>query len=251
MPYNRFGATEAMVLQKYAAGAYVPAAADFGGSAAIAAALDDATNALCQAMPLLSLDALQRPDLCNVEARGTAGQTIITFPAALRPMVAGRVHLWRGMPSAFTSRPVLRTDAWQGPGGYGALSSPTPSGPVCELEETDFSVTATGVVLTSGLQRNEQVFGSWDVNVEDAAYSVQSMANWVSDGAAAVLGSKVYSQAQQEWQYVARLLEDWTALIESLGDGSTVPADLRVLRWWKAPERAQENTVGSVRRFRS
>jgi len=204
-----------------------------------------------QAFPLVALDALQRPDLCAVEARGVEGQTAITFPAFLRPITANRVHVWRGMPSAFTSRPVLNTDAWQGSGPYGTLSSPTPSGPVVELQPGDFTVTATGVTLASGLARNEQVFASWDVTVDDAAYLVPSVADWVELGAASVLGPKVYAQATAQWEYVSGLVAEWTDLLEALGEGKVTPADLRQVRWWKAPERAQDNTVGSVRRYRA
>lgn len=251
MAYNYFGATEAGVLRKFAIGGYTPTADEFGGAQAVADALADATFGLVQAFPLVALDALQRPDLCNVEARGTEGQTVVAFPAFLRPITAGRVHVWRGMPSAFTSRPVLNTDPWQGGGSYGSLSSPTPSGPVVELPPEGFTVTATGVTLASGLARNEQVFASWDVTVEDAAYAVPSVADWVETGAAASLGPKVYAQATAQWEYVAGLVAEWTATLAALGAGDVVPADLRTLRWWKAPERAQDNTVGSVRRYRA
>lgn len=251
MPYNYFGATEAGVLRKFAVGGYTPVAEDFGGTQAIADALADAVHALVQAFPLVALDALQRPDLCNVEARGTEGQTAVTFPAFLRPITANRVHVWRGMPSAFTSRPVLNTDAWQGGGGYGSLSSPTPSGPVVELPPEGFTVTATGITLASGLARNEQVFASWDVTTDDASYAVQSVADWVATGAAAVTGPKVYPQATAQWEYVSRLVEEWASLLAALAKGDVTPADLRTLRWWKAPERAQDNTVGSVRRYRA
>lgn len=251
MPYNYFGATEAGVLRKFAVGGYTPIADDFGGATAVADALADATYALVQALPLTALDALQRPDLCNVEARGTEGQTAVTFPAFLRPITANRVHVWRGMPSAFTSRPVLNTDAWQGSGPYGTLSSPTPSGPVVELPPDGFTVTSTGVTLATGLARNEQVFASWDVTTEDALYAVPSVADWVETGAASILGPKVYPQATTQWEYVSRLVEEWAALLEALDKGTVTPADLRTLRWWKAPERAQDNTVGSVRRYRA
>lgn len=251
MPYNYFGATEAGVLRKFKVGGYDPVADEFGGTAAIADALADATHALVQAFPLVALDALQRPDLCNVEARGVEGQTAIVFPAFLRPITANRVHVWRGMPSAFTSRPVLNTDAWQGAGPYGTLSSPTPSGPVVELPPDGFTVTSTGVTLATGLARNEQVFASWDVTTEDALYAVPSVADWVETGAASILGPKVYPQATAQWEYVSALVAEWTGLLEALGKGEVTPADLRTLRWWKAPERAQDNTVGSVRRYRA
>lgn len=251
MPYNYFGATEAGALRKFAVSGYTPVADEFGGSLAVAAALADATHALVQAFPLVALDALQRPDLCAVEARGVEGQTAVTFPAFLRPITANRVHVWRGMPSAFTSRPVLNTDAWQGSGPYGGLSSPTPSGPVVELPPEGFTVTSTGVTLASGLARNEQVFASWDVTVDDAAYSVPSVADWVELGAAAMLGPKVYAQATAQWEYVSAMVAEWTDLLEALGKGAVTPADLRTVRWWRAPERAQDNTVGSVRRYRA
>lgn len=251
MPFNYFGATEAALLRKFALAGYTPAADDFGGATAIADALADATHALVQTFPLVALEALQRPDLCLIEARGTAGQTAASFPAALRPAVVARVHVWRGMPSAFTSRPGLETDAWLGEGGYGNPGSPTPSGSICELPAASFVATASGITLTDGLARNEQVYASWDVNVDDAAYSVPSVADWVLLGAAAATGAKHFPQASAGWALVSGMAEEWGALLEALGKGTVTPAGLRALRWWQAPERAQDNTIGSVRRYRA
>jgi hypothetical protein len=251
--FNYFGATVEAVVLKFATGGYAAESADFGGDPAVLDALADATNQLAQALPLAHLDALQRPELCQIENRGADGQTIVAFPAVLLPAFAGRVHVWRGMPSQFVSRPMLQTSPWISGafGGYAGLSSPVPPGAAVELPESAYTVTPTGIILGTPLARNEQVFASWDVATTDAAYSVPSLADWVANGAAAMLGPKVYTTATAQWEYVSGMVTGWNDLLEAVHKGTVTPADLRVLRWWKAPENAQENTVDSVRKYRT
>jgi hypothetical protein len=81
---------------------------------------------------------------------------------------------------------------------------------------------------------------------------MKSLAALAVDGAAYLLGSKVYPQASNEWPYVQRLGTSWTDQLAGLGNGEWVPAELRVIQWWKAPEPdAAEGRLSSVRRYRA
>jgi hypothetical protein len=253
--YNRWGAVEAAVLRAFATGGYTPAAADFGGSDAIADELDEAADAVAQAMPLALLDRLQHPELERIVSRAAAGQTVCTLGAG--PVVAGTVHIWTGSPTAFASKPVLLLDPWRRSGPLGVVYNPgaqaTPSGPVVELAETGFTMSGTDgrtVTLAAPLNRSDLVFASYDVNTTDAAFIVASVADMVAKGAAAMLGAKVFPQATSEWAYVSRLGEEWASYLAELAAGRLVPAELRVRQWWQEPDKTQEGSWGSVRRLR-
>lgn len=250
--FNNFGATEAQVLLKFATGGYTPVADEFGGASAVADAIADCAHAVISSMPLQMLNALQRPEFCIVEPRATAGQTLFPFPTALRPVLTGKVHVWAGVPQIFTSRPILRTDPWLLNFGqaYASIRSPVPSGPAVEMDESEFTPSTTGATLATARSRGDMVLASWDVDVEGATFSVPSIADAVAGGAAAVLGSKVYATASAQWEYVARLGEAWASFLTGLSKGELVPAELRAIQWWKAPEKAQDNGVGSVRAYR-
>lgn len=253
MSYNRWGATEAMVLRVFATGGYTPTAADFGGSAAIADELDGATFSVAQALPLAFLNQIEHPDLERIVTRATAGQTSATL--GFGPAKAGTVHIWTGPPQAFVSRPILLTDPWLRGGGWGISQSvgvqATPTGAVVELQETQFSVTGQAVSLVTALNRSDLVYASYDVDVEGVTFSIPSIADMVAKGAAFGLGSKVFPQATSEWAYVARIGEDWASYLGEVAAGKLVPAELRAKQWWQEPDRAQDGTIGSVRRYRT
>jgi len=253
MSYNRFGATEAMVLRVFATGGYAPTAADFGGSASIADELDGATYAAAQALPLTFLNQIEHPDLERIVTRAAAGQ--VAAALGFGPAVAGTVHIWTGPPQAFASKPVLLTDPWNRGGGWAFNTGPgvqaTPTGAVVELAEDKFAVTGQAVTLVDALNRSDLVFASYDVDVEDATFGLPSVADMVAKGAAYVLGSKVFPQATSEWAYVARLGEEWASYLGEVAAGKLVPAELRAKQWWQEPDKAQDGTIGSVRRYRT
>lgn len=253
MSNNNFGATVDEVLLQFAAGDYAPTATDFGGTDAINDAIAAAADAVAQAMPLALLEKIQHPDLERIVTRATQGQTVCHLGFA--PVVLGTVHIWTGPPQAFAAKPILITDPWARMGGWSTNTGPgvaaTPVGPQPEKAETDFSVVADGTVtLAAPLNRSDQVFASYDVNVDDATFRIASIANAVANGAAAALGAKVYPQASAEWAYVTRLGEGWADYLGELAAGRLVPAELRTKQWWEEPDRVQEGGMGSVRRYR-
>lgn len=249
--YNAFGADEDAVLRVFATGGYTPAADDFGGSAAIQDAIQDAAHAVAQAMPLPMLRQLTEPDLELIGPRAAEGQSV--FPFGTGPVIAGTVHVWAGSPSSFASRPVLATSPWDR-GNVGTWRSPsaTPAGALVELPEDAFTVdVGAGVVILSVSRvRNDMVYASYRVAVDDPAFAVPSVAGMVVTGAAAVLGGKVFPQATSEWAYVQRLAEEWAGYLGEMAAGRLTPPELRVRRWWAPAEKTQEGGLGSVRRLR-
>lgn len=254
-PFNSFGAVNASVLTKFALAGYIPTADEFGGTPAIDDAISDAVHDVVQAMPATVRDALQLPSLMKIEARAAAGQT--TARIRLVPLVAGKVHIWRGNPVQFTSEPVLATNPWRGVGWNGTaggIVSPTPPGPTWEIADDAFSVDlATGIVtLAEPLNRNDQVYASCEVDVEAAEYVLPSLADLVVAGAASSLGFKIYAQASAQWEYVTRLGTGYADIVKGLAAGEWIPSELRTIQWWKAPEPdAAAGRIGSVRTFRA
>jgi hypothetical protein len=253
--FNRFGATYASVLQKFKVAGYDPTVDEFGGQPAIDYELDEATRAIVQAMPARVRDALTLPDLMLVEARASAGQT--AFALKLIPTVSGKAHVWVGPPQAFVTRPTLTTDPWWDRSRaplMGLSNNATPPGTVVELDESQFSIVAdTGIgTLVTPCNRNDQIFASYQVDQESASFALPSLADLAVLGASAVLGAKIYPQASSQWEYVARMIETWADGISGLAKGEWVPAEIRTIQWWQAPEpNAAEGRVGSVRKFRA
>jgi len=255
MIWNNFGCTEAQVLRKYAMAGYVPTADDFGGTAAVADAIVDAAEDIIQALPASILHLLQEPDLCILVQRCATDQVAAAFPAILKPVIPGSIHVWANPPQSFVSRPVLLTEPW--PSNWPRLdvgrpyTNPTPPGAATELTEDAFAADADGIVLATPRSRNDMVLATWRVDVEDAAFSIPSLASQVANGAAAVLGAKVYPQASSQWDMVERLAEGFANGVAMLAKGQTVPPEVRSLQWWKEPEPDQAGGIGSVRRFRA
>ena len=237
MSVNRWGATVDMVLSRFRLEGYEPTADEFGGEDEVGSALDMAADTIAQAAPAPVRDLLVRPDLVIVEARAAAGQTIVALP--IGPAVAGKVHIWRGVPSQFISKPQLSTSPWQG--ACQTHAQPTPPGPAPELAEDQFSlVLPATVALAQPLDRNSMVLASWDVDTASPDYIIPSMANVVAIGAAAMLGVKVYPQATSQWEFVGRLSETFADYVERLGSGAWVPAEVRLLRTWAPVEPSGE-----------
>jgi len=258
--FNNFGAVNADVLLKFALSGYAPTEDDFGGASAITDALNDAVLAVVQAMPAVIRDMIQRPEFMLVESRATANQTVF-FAKSLLPLIVGKTHVWTGNPQQFVSKPVLLNYPWARSGFYigantqGGLFLPTPPGSSVELAEDKFTVNSlvTGqITLIEPLNRNDQVFISYEVDIEDATFTLPSLSDLAVLGATSVLGAKVYPQATSQWPYVQSMTEAWAEGVEGLAKGTWVPAELRVLQWWKSPEpNAAEGLVGSVRRYRA
>lgn len=226
MAFNRFGAVYTTIVTMYPGSAL----ADYGGQVTIEEALDRAVDRILAAMPTPVHDQLVSPDLVLLVQRATAGQTTGTLP--ILPGLAGTGRIWVGQPMMFQERPRQFPSLYQDLG-------------LLELDPSKYSINyTTGLVaLNIAMVANDQLFSSYDTDSSNAAFSAPSIARIAIRGAAAELGSRLYSEGNQEWLLVDKYEKSFTEAIDSLSDGSWVPEELRFLKWWKEIER---NTVSSA-----
>ncbi len=262
--YNYFGATIAGVLEQFAVGGYVPTSEEFGGDSAIQAVMAEYETKLEQALTPEVFRMLFNPDLAILVQRATQGQMVGQVPSFLLPIKPPTFSVWIGPPTGFQLRPRLRTeigvsfgDDVYRPGATVVDNDRFASGnyKIIELPPEQFTIdNATGVVTLLApqtLNRDDRMYGSWTVDPTDPTYSVPSLASILQAGVAAKIGSKVYSRQQDAWQYVQTLAQDWTDAISALMDGTRIPSELRLLRWWEQVEKTSETTAHSARKFRS
>lgn len=223
--FNRFGAVYTSVVSLYPG----TAAADYGNGVALAGqtsveeSIDRACDRIVAAMPEAVHNQLVSPALLLVVQRATAGQTTATLP--ILPAVSGTVHIWVGQPSQFQEEPQ------QYPGQWDALG-------MIELSPTLYTVNVTtgAIVLTNGMVYGDQLYASYDVDATSATWTELSLARLAIRGAAAELGARLFSQADQQWLLVEKYEAQFNADLESLASGAWVPESIRYLKWWKEVE---------------
>lgn len=228
--FNRFGCTTADVLVLMTTGAYTPVVADFGGAPAIEAFIDDAVDDIIQMMPEAMFQSIFDVQLEKVEQRAAEGQTVIA--TGLKPLVAGKTHVWTGTPSYFKTKPRLLTDVL----GDMVFTSPELV-PLAELGAGAFTVVdATGVItLQAGyaMRANDQAFVTYSVDVDNAAFAIDSLANTAAAGAFSKLGAKFYARGTSDWAFVSEQREDYMQKITDLRDGKWLPNEIRQMRYWQ------------------
>lgn len=231
MASNNFGATEADVPALYQGSA----AEDFGGSSIIQAALDRYGEMVTECLSDRLWSSIRTPTAQLVVREATAGQT--TWSLGLAPVVAGTVHLFK---YAAWPRSLPQTQIG------GTLGE-------AEIDPDDYTVTlSTGAVVYSGdsLNEGEMVFATYEVDVENAAFSMESLASKVTIGAGAELGAMIYVQpadpasGQGRWGLVKWYADQWREWCTKAKAGEWIPAEIRALDWWQAP--TSGGTMGSV-----
>ncbi len=236
---NRFGCLTDDVLSMFATGSYVPVEADFGGAASIEQSMDLVTDEIIQMMPEDMFQSMFDVVLEKVEIRATQGQT--AFHVSLFPTVSGKTHVWSGQPVMFKTRPRLLTDL---------LTDMTFTDPelipLAEKNTNQFSFTdATGVgAFTAGneLKTNDLVFVTY--SVDPATLNIASLKQVVAAGTVTKIGSKFYSRASSQWQYIDDTREDYTSKIKALRDGKWIPPEIRIMRFWE--ERVSEEDKNAM-----
>ncbi len=247
--FNRFGATTADVTILLKTGAYAPVDSEFGGTAAIEAFMDDAVDDIIQMMPEAMFQSILDVVLEKVEQRATQGQD--TVNTGLFPLVDGKTHVWTGQPAYFQTKPRLRTDLLRNM----VFTSPE-LGPTAELPPEAFTADpATGAITLLGnytLKTDDQVFVTYTVDVDDAAFGIDSLANLVALGALSKIGAKFYGRANSLWQFITDMREDYTKKITDLRDGQWLPNEIRQMRFWQEviPEADKKTSfqMGRLRR---
>ncbi len=230
--YNFFGATYARLLEMYPG----TTADDFGGEEAIEDALARASREVAGAFAPVSYNHLaEEITLELVEDYATADQVLVQL--GVTPIVAGTLRLWR----FYRGQELNEKPVW----GY--------------LELAHTVVVATGVAtLSSGLSLGDRVFATYVIDTEADAFSWPSVADVVLLGAAAELGARIYTSADQVWalvedykeRYRGRYVVQEGGALGMTRSGNWVPDELRTLKFWTEVERAS-SMVSSVPRRRA
>jgi len=232
--YNRFGKTSTSVLALYPG--TVAADYDSGGAAGAAnieGALDRAVFLVAASLPPAVFRALTDVDAQEVVDYATANQT--TWTLGIVPIVAGSLHLW------LYPLPVP-PGRQQGVSGYFSDDwSRPPAKGYSEVDPAEYGVVAaTGAVTYSGraVGVGERVFASYAVDHDNASFTSPMLGQIAVLGAAAELGTLLYSSATQEWALVTSYAARFAAMLAQLKDGSLVPDEVRKLKYFTEIERS-------------
>lgn len=242
--YNRFGKIYTDVMALYP-GTVVT---DYDGGGAngqlqIEGALDRAVFEVAASISPAVYKAITLVDAQEIVNFATAGQT--SFTLGLAPVVAGSVHLWiYPLLPAPGSRWVTTTIAndWYLPPAKGYL----------EVATSDYAVTAsTGVIAYSGraLLAGEHVYASYQVDTDNASFSIPMLGQVAMLGAAAELGERLYSASTQEWALVTQYRARFDDLKSKLKTDDIIPDEIRAMSYYKDIEQTS-GEVKSVRLYR-
>jgi len=253
--FNNFGATYSQLIALYP-GTVV---ADYdGGGASGQTRIEDAlgriSREVASAMTAEVYKQITQVDCEEIVRFASNGQT--TCNLGLVPALAGTVHLWR-YPSLAAM--TLSTDGESSPANEWYYKKPVKGYGELRLT-TDYTVTvASGaVVLLNALTEGERIYASYDTDTTSASYSLPSVADLVLLGAAAEMGARLYSDAQQEWKLVEEYRSRYRGAFESVEGGMSgralagtwIPDEIRALTYWNEVERDGDTGVSSVRMYR-
>lgn len=230
MTMNNFGCIAANVRSRLTTGNYVPSVAELGGDTVIADCIASAVDQIIQSMPEIIFKQMTQIRLEIVERRATASQTVVS--TTLTPLVAGKTYVWRAQPRYFLVEPKRKTDLLRDEEFY----DPSVYRPLAEmLEGTDYNINVTNgqITFTVGCAVQDMVVVDYTVDVESTDFSIDSLAACAADGAAYMLGSRLYPKASSKWEYIDTLNEQFTKKMSALQDGSWVPPELRLMTFWK------------------
>jgi hypothetical protein len=274
--YNWFGATPQDVIRRYSNGSYVPLPSEFGGLQAIEAVMDLCESALEAALGPEVFRQLINPKLLCVVPRAFTGQTAFQIPPAFLPIVPASMSLWYGSPIMFQLEPRKRSEvgtSWGTNSAYMGAATWDDSAwsggnyHLFELQIDQFSWdtnTGAGQILSpvAPMSQDQVVYVSFDVNFSDPTYgqkavnpmnnkSLLSLATCLIDGASAILGTQIYSQGMQVWDFVSTMAKRWEHALEQYGRQERIVSELRLCRWWTPLEKTTENDCVSRRAYRS
>ncbi len=238
--YNRFGATYDKVIELYKD----TVIADYGSQAIVEAEMDRVTREVASAVMPNVFEQITQVRAEWIVRYATQGQT--SWNLGMFPLRAGTIHMWLYPPiAAYVSQNL--PGYFMAPAYYRA-----PEKGVMEMATTDYSVNATtGAVTYSGAALNigSRIYASYDVDMDNAVFSLLSLADAVVLGTASALGSKLYSDNLQQWQLVKDYQARYAAKISMLLDGKLIPDEVRRLNYYQDVERAspQWGTVNMLR----
>ncbi len=248
--FNQFGATPTQLLALYPG--TVLADYDGGGvngSAVITDALARISREVASSFTPEVYMQLTQVDCEWLVRYATLNQATSTF--GITPIMAGTAHLWL-FPSLASMNSI---DIWrQSPIYYVYDLDFFYRKPVKGYNELllgqDYSISGSTVTWIRQLNAGERIYATYDVNNADSAFAMPSVGDMVLLGAAAELGSRLYSEATQEWKLVTQYSDRYKAWLTSIGKGEWIPDELRALNYWKEVERKSDANVDSVRNYR-
>ena len=237
--YNRFGATYDQVIDLFPGAVTTDFATDSKtGDTIINAVLDRVSRDIMRAMPPAMRDGMFQVNAEQCVRYATQGQT--TFSVGMKPVLSGTMHLWRYPTQASLEIPIPLNIAGVGSGVFASdYAFRRPVKGLLELASTDYSVTySTGAILlggtiSAGLNLGERIYASYDVDVDNAAFSMPSLADVLCYGAGAEVGSKLYSEGTAQWALVKDYRERYAGIVTAIAAGEWVPDELRRLRYWE------------------
>lgn len=258
--YNYFGAAVADVVERFIGAT----SADMGGDSVIEKQLARSARLIGSALSSRAFDAIARPEKCMIIEYAQAGQTAVTLPVT--PVIANSVHLWAlpkpvrdetGRISTLPTSPVYLTNGPYPAFVRDSLSNDTGRviGFNCahlikgagERPHTVDDLGTGAITLDSGLSAGDMLFASWECDVNDANFSLPSLADLTSVHAAAVLGANLYSRDNQLWDQVQDLRDRANVQLEVMRDGEWVPDEFRHLKWCQDIEpRNKGNSIQTI-----
>jgi hypothetical protein len=212
------------------------------GDVIIGNVFDRITREIVRAMPPAVVESLYQVDAEEVVRYATAGQT--TFSLGIVPMINGTLHLWQYPSLAAMESPVLY--------GYAIeFSFRRPVKGFNEIAAGSYTYNPTSGLVTlagpmvGGLSVGQRIFATYDVDVENATFAMPSLADVVLYGAAAELGSSLYTDAAAQWGRVTDYKNRFDGVIENLEAGTWVPDEIRRLHHWVevTPKNAEIKSV--------
>ncbi len=242
--FNKFGATADEVVAMYPGS--VLADFDGGGDSGetiIEGVLDRISREVALALSPEAYAQMTQVDCMEVVRYATQSQT--SFNLGLAPAVAGTLHLWI-YPSLASLE--LRTSGYADTDGLDDLYRKPVMG-VNEIPAGNYSESSEVITYPSGLSLGQRVFASYDVDMDSV--EMPSMADVVLLGTAAELGSRLYSDATQEWKLVATYAENYKTHMAMIFEGKWIPDEIRALNYFNEVERKSDSGVSSVRLYRA
>ena len=238
--FNRFGAIYTQVMSLFPGTALTDyAAGGSAGQANIEGALDRATTETSGKLPATVFRAITKVENEWIERYGTAGET--NFNTGIFPIVAGSLHMWiyplmqpnGGLGNQVGASGFFYLDAYYKPPNKGWLEV---AANCLTVNNATGAITYTPTGGASAINTGDRVYATYDVDSDNAAFSVNQLQQIVIMGAAAELGPLLYSESQQDWALVKMYGERYAGFLKDLQESKLIPDEVRKLSHWQEIE---------------
>ena len=174
-----------------------------------------------------------------IERFGSVGET--NFNTGIFPIIASTFHMWiyplnqpaGGLGDQLGASGLFYLEAYYKPPSKGWL----------EVDASCLSVTAsTGAIVytpvggNAAINLGDRVYATYDVDSDNASFSVNQLQQIVIMGAAAEIGPFLYSESQQGWGLVDSYKARYAGFLKDLAEGKLIPDEVRKLSHWQEIE---------------